>query len=198
MLGNGQDGSYVAEHLIAEGKTVIGIGRQKTSRWLKKQNKYTYISKDLSDTSGLVKLLHELKPSLVFNAATVHGANSFDYEDVWQQAHLINTTLTNGILDYISKYNQNCTYLYLSSSKSFGSPLPNIIDEKTQRKGTCIYSITKNAASDLINYYRTKYDLNAKVVWTFNHESPRRQREYFIPKIVNILAQALRMKNYKE
>ena len=197
VLGvNGQDGSYAAEHLLNTGMIVIGIGRQKESVWVNKHENYHYLNLNLLDFEGFLEVLIFLKPVLIFNAAAIHGANQYQYENVWKHAHAINTYLTHGILEYIREHNKKCTLLYLSSSKVFDLSPSRVIDEKTEKNGACIYTITKNASTDLMHYYRNKHCINAKVVWTFNHESPRRKAQYFIPKIVDILAKSISDRNY--
>lgn len=81
--------------------------------------------------------------------------------------------------------------IYASSSKAFGLTMPSLVSESSPRQSTCIYSTTKNAATDLIAYYRQRHGLRTSVVWTFNHESARRSEEYFIPKIVDTLARSI-------
>tara|TARA_B100000787_G_scaffold30935_1_gene20785 strand:- start:12010 stop:13017 length:1008 start_codon:yes stop_codon:yes gene_type:complete len=197
VLGvNGQDGSYAAECLLAKGYKVVGIGRQGQSTWIDKQPNYHYGTIDLLKFDDLYSVLVAIEPILIFNAAAVHGSNNFLYENVWTDAHAVNTYLTHGILEYIRNSSANCSYLYLSSSKAFGSEYPRVVDEQTPVVGTCIYSITKNASTDLISYYRTKHHVHATVVWTFNHESPRRTGSYFVSKVVDILAKSIEDSDY--
>lgn len=192
VLGvNGQDGSYLAESLLARGWSVHGAGRQPESRWLGDARDFSYHALDLNDLGALSALLKTLRPGVIFHMAAVHGAAGFSYESHWQEAHSVNTLAAHAALEYLRCDAPDAVMIYASSSKAFGLTLPPMITESTPRSSTCIYSTTKNAATDLIGYYRQRHGIRASVVWTFNHESPRRGAEYFIPKIVTILANSI-------
>lgn len=198
ILGvNGQDGSYAAEYFLFKGYYVLGIGRQLQSKWLTRSELFRYEKVDLAEFSSVEIILKEIRPSVIINAAAIHGAATYSYEEVWSEAHLVNTGLTNCILEYIRRDCPECFYLFLSSSKVFNTGADAKILESSPRVGSCIYSITKNAATDLVDYYRKKHGLKASVVWTFNHESPRRGPNYFISKIVGTLEKALLDSNFK-
>jgi GDPmannose 4,6-dehydratase len=199
VLGvNGQDGSYLAEVLLKRGYLVVGIGRQDGSKWVKSHPNYFYQKLNLVDTDHFRIFLNELQPKYILHLAAVHGPSGYCYEDEWKNVHLVNTVSVHAILDFLRKNsNLNSALIYASSSKVFSFKSGKVINEDSTRYSNCIYSITKNAATDLIFYYRNKYSINAAVVWTFNHESPRRDSSYFIPKLVNILASCARDKNYK-
>jgi len=103
----------------------------------------------------------------------------------------------HAVLEYLRSRGGLGKLLYFSSSKAFSVPFPTLVCEQTKRESTCIYSITKNAATDLIGYYRDRHGISANVLWTFNHESVRRGSDYFIPKIVDSLASALKNSRHK-
>lgn len=192
VLGvNGQDGSYLAEHLIGLGWMVFGIGRQPESRWLQSTAGFRYQPLDLGNPSDLSAFLYDLQPEAIFHFAAVHGSAGFCYEDHWRDVHTVNTIAAHAILEYLRHAAPNGTFLYASSSKVFGPTFPSCISESSPRFSRCIYTTTKNAATDLITYYRTRHGIRASVLWTFNHESPRRGASYFIPRIVDSLAQAM-------
>jgi len=192
VLGvNGQDGSYLAESLLARGWSVHGAARQTESRWLGDAIDFSYHSLDLNDLGALSALLKTLRPDFIFHMAAVHGASGFSYESHWQEAHAVNTLAAHAVLEYLRSDARDGAMIYASSSKAFGLELPAVVTESSPRSSTCIYSTTKNAATDLIRYYRLRHRVRASVIWTFNHESPRRGGEYFIPNIVNILASSI-------
>jgi GDPmannose 4,6-dehydratase len=192
VLGvNGQDGSYLAESLIALGRRVVGVGRQKFSKYIKNSEYFTYKQLDIQNTQELVLFLDEVSPTRIYHVAAIHGAAGFRYEDKWIETHSVNILSVHAVLEYL-RLRGSGSLIYTSSSKAFGESLPNIVSEETKRVSSCIYSIAKNSATDLIHYYRAKYGVYSNVLWTFNHESPRRGIEYFIPKIVNCLANALK------
>jgi len=193
---NGQDGSYLAEHLLDRGWRVIGIGRQADSRFIADGTpNYTYVAADISrDREVLPDLLVRARPDRVCHLAAVHGASGFVYEDHWQDALQVNTGSVHQILEYIRSTNPDARLLYASSVKAFDGVPPPITHEDLPRNSTCLYSITKNAATDLIGYYRRHHGVRATVLFLFNHESPRRPGHYVLPRITAMLAAALRGK----
>ena len=199
VLGvNGQDGSYLAESLLARGRRVVGVGRQEASRYVPNSENFSYRQLDIANIKELVLLLNELSPKKIFHVAAIHGSHGFNYEEKWLEAHSVNTLTVHAILEYLRCADGDGSLTYLSSSKAFSLPLPALVSETAERKSSCIYSITKNTATDLVHYYRATHGVSANVLWTFNHESIRRGEEYFIPKIVNCLASAIENPGHNE
>jgi len=199
VLGvNGQDGSYLAESLLKRGRGVVGVGRQEVSRYVPNSENFSYRQLDIANIKGLVLLLNELSPNKIFHVAAIHGSHGFNYEEKWLEAHSVNTLTVHAILEYLRCAEGDSSLIYLSSSKAFSSPLPALVSETAERKSSCIYSITKNTATDLVHYYRATHGVSANVLWMFNHESIRRGEEYFIPRIVNCLASAIENPDHSE
>lgn len=197
VLGvNGQDGSYLAGRLLDLGWAVCGVGRQPESRWLPPAPGFRYAPLDLSQPADLAALLDDVRPQAVFHFAAVHGSAGFIYEDHWPEVHAVNTVSAHAVLEYQRKTAPDSVFVYASSSKVFGPELPACVSETSPRRSTCIYTTTKNAATDLIAYYRQRHGTKASVVWTFNHESPRRGDSYFVPRIVDVIARALLDRNH--
>lgn len=198
VLGvNGQDGSYIAENLLSQGVKVVGIGRQEESKWIGKIDGFSYYSLNLNDIQAYCDFLQDYRPTVIFHLAAVHGAADFSYENHWLDAHKVNTLVTHASLEYMRREMLEGILVYASSSKVFGSEPPTSISEASERKSTCIYSVTKNASTDLIHYYRSRYGIRGSVVWAFNHESPRRSRSFFIPTVVDILAHSILDNSYR-
>lgn len=192
VLGvNGQDGSYMAEELISRGHMVIGIGRQIESRWISPSSQFRYLHADLSDIQAYETILNKLSPDVVCHFAAVHGSSGFSYLDQWKRAFTVNAMITQATLEYQRKQKSDCSLYFLSSSKVFKNTPGNLVNESSERSPNCLYSISKNFSTDLIQYYRREHGLKASVFWTFNHESPRRGNSYFVPTIVGGLAGAL-------
>ena len=188
ILGvNGQDGSYIGEVLIKKGYYVIGLGRQMKSKWITESSVYKYINLNLVNLEELMLTLKTYKPNIVYHVAAIHGSAGFNYEQYWQETHLVNTQVTHAILEYLRTDKNDGELVYVSSSKVFES-YGEFISENTRRKSDCIYTVTKNAATDLINYYRSRHDVKGSVIWTFNHESERRSDQYFINKLIKSIA----------
>jgi len=200
VLGvNGQDGSYLADHLLSRGYLVIGVGRQTKSKWVSDHPNFSYISVNLEDIDQFEFLMRDIRPDLVYHFAATHGSAGFEYENYWKDAHHVNTMVTHAILEYARKRSGSaCKLIYASSTKAFSPRGKDQISESSDRQSTCIYSITKNAATDLIFYYRKNHKINSSVIWLANHESPRRNDSFFIPRVVSILASSLANGSHQE
>ncbi len=197
VLGvNGQDGSYLAESLLENGWQVCGLARQPSPAPFV-DARVRYIAHDLSDVDIFAQRLAGLAPQAVFHAAAVHGPAGFAYENVCQQAHAVNTLCAHATLEYARRHDPALRFFYFSSSKVFGSLAGRTIREDTPRVSGCIYSATKNCATDLVQHYRQHFGLAASVLWFFHHESPRRRAGYFIPTMVAHLARACADRHYQ-
>lgn len=193
---NGQDGSYLAERLAHIGWQVVGTARQGAARPELAGHLTAYHPLDLTDTAALQQLLATVRPDAVFHTAAVHGAAGFSYESVWHSAHTVNTVSLHAVLEYARTAGPGVQVVYFSSAKVFGPLDGRVIDEATPRVSTCIYSITKNAGADLVQYYRTAHGVDAGVVWLFNHESARRPPPYFSAQVVQALTRSLRDRDH--
>lgn len=192
VLGaNGQDGTFLVRHLLSKQYQVAGIGRQPRSRWAISSPLFRYYQVDLTRTDELSGLLELIQPDLVFHVAAVHASAGGAYETVFDSVLMVNVASVHAILEHMRK-NGNGRLCYASSAKVFGNPLPALIDERAAIKNQCLYSISKNAAFHLIEYYRKTHAIAASVVYLFNHESALRPRDFFIPTLLGALAVAVK------
>lgn len=192
VLGvNGQDGSYIAEVLLERGHQVVGVGRQAASRWVDPA-RFDYVQLDAADQDALDGLLSRTMPDRIFHMAVVHGSAGHAYEPFWREALGLNVGSVHTCLEHMRQRKPSSRLFYPSSLKVFGDPPPAEIDEATPRVSTCLYSITKNAATDLIHQYRARHGSWACVGYYFNHDSPRRADTYFLPRLVAQIAASLR------
>lgn len=192
VLGvNGQDGSYMAEVLLERGHEVVGVGRQAASRWVD-PTRFEYVQLDAADKDALDDLLSRTMPDRIFHMAVIHGSAGHAYEPVWREALALNVGSVHTCLEHMRRRKPASRLFYPSSLKVFGDPPPAEIDEATPRVSTCLYSITKNAATDLIHQYRARHGSWACVGYFFNHDSPRRADTYFLPRLVAQIAGSLR------
>ena len=199
VLGaNGQDGSILTEQLLARGDTVLAIGRQVSSRFVPRQDRFEYRCIDLRDASALTRALEEFQPMQAFHLAAVHGADGFPYETVWADALAVNVGALHTILEYARAREPRMRIAYASSSKVFGTRLSGNIDETSQRRSDCLYSITKNGAESLLELYKREHAIFGSIAYLFNHESERRGSQYFIPTITKILAKSLSDRGYRQ
>lgn len=187
ILGvNGQDGSYLAEELLGRGLSVAGVARQPTSRWVA-DPRLRYVPLDLVDQAALGRLLAALRPRRIFHVAAVHGSAGHAYEAAWQDALAVNVGSLHTCLEHMRLTAPDSRLFYASSLKAFGDPPPPEVDETTPGRSTCLYGITKNAAADLIRFYRRTHGLVAAIGYFFNHDSPRRPDSYFLPRLARHL-----------
>ena len=95
-------------------------------------------------------------------------------------------------LEYVRTSAPDCRLFLASSVKAFGANPPPVIDERTPHVSACLYAITKNAAADLVSYYRETHGVWAFAGYLFNHDSPRRPGDYFLPRLTEQLAAHLK------
>jgi GDPmannose 4,6-dehydratase len=192
VLGvNGQDGSYIADVLLERGHAVTGVGRQAKSRWVD-AGRFDYVQLDAGNQNALDELLSKTMPDRIFHMAAVHGSAGHTYEPVWREALALNVGSVHTCLEHMRIRKPSTRLFYPSSLKVFGDPPPSKIDEATSRLSSCLYSITKNAATDLIHQYRARHQAWACVGYYFNHDSPRRGETYFLPRLAAQIAASLR------
>jgi GDPmannose 4,6-dehydratase len=191
---NGQDGKYLSEIIIKSKNKVLGIGRQNRSKYFKDSKYFNYKNLDLENSRELDVLLRKFEPDYVINFAAMHGSSEKMWNNNLERSIKINTIPTKIILDYISNKNSNCFYFYASSMRCLRQEQK--ISEISQRINFDFYQITKNLSEILINNYRKKFNIKASVCWFFQHESKIRKKDFFIPKIVNILKKSIKDRKY--
>lgn len=192
----GQDGSYLAELLLAKGYEVHGVIRR-ASTFNTARIDHLYVDPhdpsarlflhygDLSDGSRLVTLLQEVDPDEVYNlAAQSHVRVSFD-----EPEHTADTTGTGTIrlLEAVRLAGIDTRFYQASSSELYGATPP------PQSESTPFYPRSPYAAAKLYSYwitknYREAYGLFACNGILFNHESPRRGETFVTRKITRAVA----------
>lgn len=195
---NGQDGSYLCEILLEQGHSVCGIGRQIEAKYIKGIANFTYKQCDIRDLESLGAILEEVQPVEIYHVAAIHGAYGFNYEEKWNDVIDVNIKSLQKILEFSKQRIDPPSIFYASSAKVFGETLPRHVSIKNNLKTDCLYSISKVTAENLLTYYNKKYNINVCIGYLFNHESPRREPEYFIPRVVNILKKSIEDPTYKE
>jgi GDPmannose 4,6-dehydratase len=181
----GQDGSYLAEFLLAKGYDVIGMVRRSSTvtfqRIKKIQDNITIIQGDLHDQSSLVDLIERYRPEEVFNLA----AQSF-VPTSWNQPVLTGEVTALGVtrmLEAIRLVNPETRFYQASSSEMFGKVRDVPQNENTPFYPRSPYGVAKVYAHWITVNYRESYDLYAVSGILFNHESPRRGMEFVTRKI---------------
>ncbi|GAA3088705.1 GDPmannose 4,6-dehydratase [Kribbella aluminosa] len=192
----GQDGSYLAELLLAKGYEVHGLIRRASTFNTKRidhlyedpheQDKRLFLHYgDLTDGSRLVTLLASIQPSEVYHlAAQSHVRVSFDEPEYTGDTTGMGTTR---LLEAIRMIGLDCRFYQASSSEMFGATPP------PQNEDTPFHPRSPYGAAKLYGYwmtrnYREAYDMFAVNGILFNHESPRRGETFVTRKITRAVA----------
>ena len=188
----GQDGSYLAEYLLDLGYEVHGIVRRNSTPEHQqsrldhiRNNKNLHVSYgDLNDTSGIERILREVKPDEVYNlAAQSHVRISYEIPQFTVQTNSV------GVVNILEAVRNNCPdakFYQASSSEMFGSAvdLDGFQRETTRMNPVSPYGCAKVFGYNIVRNYRNAYKLHASSGILFNHESPRRGSNFVTNKVV--------------
>jgi GDPmannose 4,6-dehydratase len=189
----GQDGSYLAEFLLAKGYTVFGTVRRasvfNTRRIDKIMNHPNLVTMhgDLCDSSNLNRILEKTKPDEIYNlGAQSHVAVSFELPEYTAEVDALGTIR---LLDAIRDSGLN-TKLYQASTSELYGGLPGTApqSEDTPLTPRSPYAAAKLYAYWMVRNYREAYGLFACNGILFNHESPRRGETFVSKKITRAVA----------
>ena len=186
----GQDGSYLAELLLEKGYEVFGLVRRSSTvnfeRISHLQDKIELISGDLLDQKSLISALQTARPQEVYNL----GAQSF-IPVSWEQPMLTGEITGLGVtrlLEAIRACDENIRFYQASTSELFGNAQESPQNEQTAFYPRSPYGVSKLYAHWVTINYRESYGLFACTGILFNHESPRRGREFVTRKITHGVA----------
>ena len=186
----GQDGSYLAELLLAEGYDVVGLMRRSSTVNIERisaiQDRLTLVSGDLMDEVSLINVLAEYRPREVYNLA----AQSF-VQASWRQPVLTGEATALGVtrlLDAIRTVDPEIRFYQASSSEMFGRVRTVPQNEETAFYPRSPYGVAKVYGHWITVNYRESYGLHASSGILFNHESPRRGLEFVTRKVTHAVA----------
>ena len=186
----GQDGSYLAELLLEKGYEVFGLVRRSSTVNFERighlQDKIELISGDLLDQKSLVSALQAARPQEVYNL----GAQSF-IPVSWEQPMLTGEITGLGVtrlLEAIRVCDENIRFYQASTSELFGKAQETPQNEQTAFYPRSPYGVSKLYAHWITINFRESYGLFACAGILFNHESPRRGREFVTRKITHGVA----------
>ena len=186
----GQDGSYLAELLLEKGYEVFGLVRRSSTVNFERighlQDQIELISGDLLDQKSLVSALQTARPQEVYNL----GAQSF-VPVSWDQPMLTGEVTGLGVtrlLEAIRTCDENIRFYQASTSELFGKAQETPQNEQTAFYPRSPYGVSKLYAHWITINYRESYGLFACTGILFNHESPRRGREFVTRKITHGVA----------
>ena len=190
----GQDGSYLSELLLQSNYTVIACRRRSSTNNLER---VTHLLDDpnfiltefyLTDPSGVYQTIQKYQPDEFYNlAAQSHVGTSFKQPSTTFE---INTVGVTNILEGIRHYSPHTKLYQASTSEMFGRNYSTETNgkryqnENTEMLPQSPYGIAKLAAHNMVEIYRSGYNLFACCGILFNHESPRRGENFVTQKIV--------------
>ena len=186
----GQDGSYLAELLLSKGYQVTGMVRRASTETFDRiahfKDQIALRQADLLDQFSLVKLLDEIQPDEIYNLA----AMSF-VPTSWSQPVLTGEFTALGVTKVLEAMRMVCPkarFYQASSSEMFGKVIETPQTETTPFYPRSPYGVAKAYGHFITVNYRESYNLFALSGILFNHESPRRGKEFVTRKITDAVA----------
>jgi GDPmannose 4,6-dehydratase len=181
----GQDGSYLAELLLAEGYEVWGMVRRSSTETSGRidhiKDRLQFLQADLLDSASLTKALEEAAPDEIYNLA----AQSF-VPTSWAQPTLTGQFTGLGVTRLLEAMRQvapKARFYQASSSEMFGKVREEPQTELTPFHPRSPYAVAKTYGHHITVNYRESYGIFAASGILFNHESPRRGLEFVTRKI---------------
>jgi GDPmannose 4,6-dehydratase len=197
----GQDGSYLAELLLAKGYEVHGLVRRSSTFGTQRiehlyrdvhetDHPLTLHHGDMADGNGLARLIREIRPTEVYNlAAQSHVRVSFDQPAYTADVTAVGTLrLLEAIRDVQDAIGEQIRFYQASSSEMYGK-----VVETPQRETTPFYPRSPYGVAKLYSHwitvnYRESYGIHGSCGILFNHESPRRGETFVTRKITRAAA----------
>ena len=181
----GQDGSYLAEFLLSQGYRVVGMVRRASTENFERiahlRDKVELRQADLLDQLSLIELVKAVQPNEIYNLA----AQSF-VPTSWQQPVLtaeFDAVGVSRVLEAIRLAAPEARFYQASSSEMFGKVRETPQTETTPFHPRSPYGVAKVYGHYITVNYRESYDLFACSGILFNHEGPRRGREFVTRKV---------------
>jgi GDPmannose 4,6-dehydratase len=186
----GQDGSYLAEWLLAKGYRVFGTVRRNSTESFERIESFKHdvelLEVDLLDQMSILSAMTKARPHEVYNLA----AQSF-VPTSWDQPILTGEFTGLGVtrvLEAIRTLDRGIRFYQASSSEMFGKVQEVPQTERTHFYPRSPYGVAKVYGHFITVNYRESYDLFAVSGILFNHESPRRGKEFVTRKVTDAVA----------
>ena len=186
----GQDGSLLAELLLAEGYEVYGVVRQPTSTRFENleaiRDQVQLLQADVLHELSLVDVLETSRPHEVYNLASPSFVPMS-----WRQPVLTAEFAAVGctaLLEAIRRVDEEIRFYQASSSEIFGDPREVPQTEETPLAPVTPYGVAKAYAHFITRSYRRRYGLHASSGILYNHESPRRPSDFVTRKVARAAA----------
>ncbi len=186
----GQDGSYLADFLLSQGYRVFGTVRRNSTENFERiehiKNRIELVEVDLLDQMSILTALKKVRPREVYNLA----AQSF-VPTSWEQPILTGQFTALGVtrmLEGIREIDRSIRFYQASSSEMFGKVQTVPQNETTPFYPRSPYGVAKVYGHFITVNYRESYNLFAVSGILFNHESPRRGKEFVTRKVTDAVA----------
>jgi len=187
----GQDGSYLADLLLEKGYDIFAMVRRNSTENFERiehlRTKMHFVQADLLDQTSLSKILREVQPDEVYNLAALSFVPTS-----WDQPLFTGEATALGVarmLEAIRYEKPDAKFYQASSSEMFGKVLCTPQDEATPFYPRSPYGVAKVYGHFITVNYRESYNIFGVSGILFNHESPRRGKEYVTRKITSAVAQ---------
>lgn len=193
ILGvTGQDGSYLADILLAKGYRVHGmVRRSATGNTRNIQHllddasllgKRFFVERgDLADPTSLYRIIREVRPDEIYNEADQdHVRWSFDMVGYSSD---VTGAAVGRLLEIVRQIDPRIRFFQPCSSNMFGRCEAPVQNEATPFAPHSVYAVGKVTAYYFTRYYREAFGMHASTAILYNHESPRRTTEYVTRKI---------------
>lgn len=196
---SGQDGSYLAEHLMAKGYSVHGMVRPNSAAsygWATFLEAHSTVDSklilhmgDLLDYGSLDRLVRSIEPDEIYNlAGQSHVGHS--YELATYTASTTGVGVLN-LLEVIRNSNRAIRFYQAGSSEMFGNSVEPTQNESTPFKPESPYAVAKVFAHQTVLQYRNSFGIHASNGILFNHESPRRSPAFVTRKVTKAVAEII-------
>jgi len=190
----GQDGSYLAEFLVAKGYDVFGLVRRSSTETSERlsavENEITLLTGDLLDEASLADAVRQSEPDEIYNLAAQSQVHTSFTQPVFTAQ--VNGLGVTRLLDTIRMTDPSIRFYQASTSEIFGRVQESPQTELTPLYPRSPYGVAKVYAHWITINYREAHGLHASSGILFNHESPRRSTEFVSRKITHAAARIKR------
>ncbi len=190
----GQDGSYLADHLLELGYEVHGVVRagspsKSDPRFWRIRGAFDRLklhTASVENPSEMRHVVEAVKPDECYHlAAKTFVSFSFDDE---QSILSTNVNGTHAVLSALKSAAPRCRFFFAGSSEMFGKAEESPQSETTRFHPRTAYGVSKVTGFELTRLYREAHQMHASTGILFNHESPRRGVEFVTRKITSHVA----------
>lgn len=184
----GQDGTYLARHLLDEGYRVIGVldPLRDSNIWgldyLDILSNVTLMRVNLHDFIDCQRLILEIEPDEIYHLAAQSSVSASFKEPAMTMR--VNTQPVINLLEAVRTLNTSIRFYHASSSEMYGRVEACPIGAKTLFNPVSPYAVSKVAAHQTVRAYRDSYSLYAVSGILFNHESVLRKSGFFTRKLI--------------